>query len=349
MTLTRRGRWTAALTGVALVAAVVLGYLVLTGRAPAFIQRAAAGVGIGDPSSPPMCPLTGRPAPHGAIPDRPVLGIKVENLPEARPQAGLQNADIVYEEPVEGGITRFIVLYQCHDAARVGPVRSGRITDAGVLVQFGKPLIGYAGGANKVVKAIDRAGLVDVNYIDAARAYSRDPNRPAPHNLYTTTKRLYTAGKSTAGPPAPVFTYSRELPDRSRRVGSLHLDFSQSSDVYWNWNKPKGRWYRFHGDVPHKLEGGVQVSAANVVVQVVKVQTGSIIDTAGNPSPEVTLTGGGKAYVLRDGRMIVGRWERGSLDAVTKFYDKAGNQIALAPGTTWVELLPASVKVETTK
>ena len=348
MTLTRRGKWTAAAATVAVLAVTAVLILAITGRGPAFIQQTAAKVGLADPPPPPpTCPLTGEPAPHGVIPHRPVLAVKVENLPEARPQAGLEGADVVYEEPVEGGITRFMVLFQCHDANRVGPVRSGRTTDPGILVQYGKPLLGYAGGANEVVKAIDRAGLVDVNYLVAAKAYVRDPNRLAPHNLYTSTKRLYAAGKSKDGAPDPAFTYGDEIEGKSRRTRTVHLDFSSSSDVYWKWDRGDGVWYRSHGDVPHTLENGDQVSAANVVVQVVNVQTGSIIDAAGNPSPDVGLTGSGKAYVFRDGRMIAGKWIRDTLDDVTEFViTRAGKEIPLSPGVTWVELLPAGIRVD---
>jgi hypothetical protein len=98
--------------------------------------------------------------------------------------------------------------------------------------------------------------------------------------------------------------------------------------------------------VPHTLEGGDQVSATNVVIQVVEVTDSWIVDAAGNPSPEVELTGSGKAFVLRDGRVIVGRWERRTLDEVTTFVTKDGDEITLAPGRTWVQLLPNWIEVE---
>ncbi len=347
MTLTRRGKWTAAASAIVVVVGAVIGFFVISGRAPAIIRSVVDRVT--GKTAPPTCPLTGRPVPQGSIPDRPVLAVKVENIPEARPQAGLQNADIIYEEPVEGGITRFIVLFQCHDTGRVGPVRSGRVTDPDVLVQFGGPLLGYAGGAPSVMKAIEKAGLIDVNYIAAASAYVRDSDRAAPHDLYTSTKALYEAGKPKSGPPEPVFGFSHDLPEKSRRTRRVHLDFSSYSDVYWKWSPAKHRWYRSHGDVPHTLESGEPISAANVVVQLVKVVPGTIVDAAGNPSPEVTLTGGGKAYVFRDGRMIVGRWERDGLSDVTRFVTRSGEEILLSPGNTWVELLPDTIAVQVTK
>ncbi|HZD79863.1 MAG TPA: DUF3048 domain-containing protein [Actinomycetota bacterium] len=350
MSLTRRGK--AAIAGgvVVTVAVAAVGFFSLfPDKAPAFVRTAISGVGLAPDPPPPDCPLTGRPAPHGAIPDRPALAVKVENLPEARPQSGLDRADVVYEEPVEGGITRFIAIFQCSQADRVGPVRSGRTTDPKVLVQYGHPVIGYAGGAPPVVKAIDEAGLIDVNFDVAASAYTRDPDRPAPHNLYTTTKALWKASRTKDGAPDPVFDHAPEIEGRSRRAASVHLPFSSYSDVIWRWGKKQGAWQRFHGTEPHLLTDGRQVSAANVVVMQVPVSTGSIIDAAGNASPEVSLTGSGRAWVFRDGRVIVGRWRRPALKDVTSFVTRDGSSIALAPGTTWVELVPQSIGVQIAK
>lgn len=351
MTFSRRSKAVLAGGVIAALALLSVGFFALfPDRAPAFVRTAMAGVGLTqDPPPPPDCPLTGRPAPGGAIPDRPVLAIKVENLPEARPQTGLDRADVVYEEPVEGGITRFIAVYQCREAPRVGPVRSGRTTDAAVLVQYGHPALGYAGAAPIVERTIDRAGIIDVNYDVAVDAYTRDANRPAPHNLYTSTKALWKAAKTKEGAPDPVFSYAVELTGRSKKVATVHLPFSSYSDVYWKWSRKDRAWLRFHGTEPHMLTDGRQVSAADVVVMQVQVTPGTIVDAAGNPSPEVKLTGSGRAYVFRDGRMIVGRWERASLDDPTAFVARDGTEIALAPGTTWVELLPSTIPVQTQK
>ncbi|MGH2579556.1 MAG: DUF3048 domain-containing protein [Actinomycetota bacterium] len=347
MSLTRRGKVAAGASTVAVLALAAVGYFaVFPNRAPAFVQDAMSRVGLAEPPPPPQCPLTGEPAPQGQVPDRPALAIKVENLPDARPQAGLDRADVVYEEPVEGGITRFIVVYQCHNAGRVGPVRSGRTTDPKVLVQFGHPVMGYAGGQAPVVRAIERAGVIDMNYDIAISAYDRDDSRPTPHNLYTSTRQLWKAAKSRDGAPAPVFSYDPEVAGPSRKARTVHLPFSSYSDVYWTWSRTQSAWLRSHGTVPHVLEDGTQVRAANVVVMQVEVSNGPIVDAAGNHSPEVELTGSGRAYVFRDGRMVIGRWERETLKDVTTFVTKTGRQIALAPGVTWVELLPSTISVE---
>jgi Protein of unknown function (DUF3048) N-terminal domain/Protein of unknown function (DUF3048) C-terminal domain len=347
LSFTRRGKTAAAVGTVAVLTAFAAGFFtVFPDTAPAFIRTTMARVGLSEPLAPLSCPLTGAPAPHGAIPSRPALAIKVENAPEARPQTGLDDADIVYEEPVEGGYTRFIAVFQCAEAPQVGPVRSGRMTDPDVLVQFGRPALGYAGGVKAVKDSIARAGLIDVNYVAAAQAYTRDDSRAAPHNLYTSTRALWKAARSRDGAPAPVFKYDDELPQKAKRVSQAHLPFSSVSDVYWAWSRKRSAWLRSHGTTPHETTDGGRVSATNVVVLQVEVRPGHILDAAGNPSPVVTLTGSGRAYVLRDGRMVLGRWQRPTLSEVTRLVTEDGSPIALAPGRTWVELLPSDIAID---
>jgi Protein of unknown function (DUF3048) N-terminal domain/Protein of unknown function (DUF3048) C-terminal domain len=351
--ITRRGKVIAACATIAVAAGGTLGYFALFPQtAPAFVRETLQTVGLAEPGAgepDPTCPLSGLPAPHGAIPARPALAVKVENAPEARPQASLNEADIVLEEPVEGGYTRFIAVFQCHGSSRVGPVRSGRTTDPDFLRQLGPAVFGYAGGRNVVKVQVPKVGLVDVNYILAADAYTRDESRAAPHNLFTTTQALYKASKSREGAPEPMFAYADTWDGASKRIVSAHLPFSSASDVYWQWRGGKDAWLRSHGTVPHTLEDGERVSATNVVIQVVNVTDSTYLDAAGNPSPEVDLTGDGLAYVLRDGQLIRGRWERRSLKAVTRFVARDGTKIKLEPGRTWVELLPSSVDVSFAK
>ncbi|HSL67556.1 MAG TPA: DUF3048 domain-containing protein, partial [Actinomycetota bacterium] len=197
MALTARGKTVIGVLAVlVLLGAAVVGYLLMTGRG------GTLGGIIGGTTRPEPCPLTGI-EPESGSPERPALAIKVENIAEARPQAGLDRADIVYEEPVEGGITRFVVVFHCGDARRVGPVRSVRVVDADILVQFGRPLFGFAGGVPPAVRRVSRAGIQDLNYNVAVDAYTRDPNRSAPHDLYTSTRALYRAGEDT-GVPEPI-------------------------------------------------------------------------------------------------------------------------------------------------
>lgn len=345
MAVTRRGV-TVTLLGLLVLVAVVGGVLFLGGKAGVGPLADTGGNSDADhggapPPPPAKCPLTGI-DPSGDVPNRPALAIKVENLPQARPQIGLSHADVIYEEPVEAGITRFIVVYQCSDSDQVEPVRSARLTDPDVLRQFGKPLFGYSGAVPKVISAVRAAGIIDVNADRKPQAYQRDPNREQPHNLFTSTQDLYGSVKWRAEAPKPVFLYSSSA-SGGTQVSDAHLPFSEFSDVHWRWDAGKKVWLRFHGTEPHTYSDGSQVNAKNVIVQMVKVVLTDITDVNGVRSPEVVSTGSGTAYILRDGKMIKGTWQRSNTSQLTTFVTSSGRQIRLRPGNTWVELLPNDI------
>jgi hypothetical protein len=216
------------------------------------------------------------------------------------------------------------------------------------LVQFGSPLLAYAGGVEQVETAVAEAGLIDLSYFGpAGAAYLRDDSRDAPHNVYTKTRALYRFAEGADEPPDPVFSFDQDPPDLGRRASRVRLLFSATyADVIWEWDPEQGRWHRWHGEDPHVDEDGRQVAAANVVVMHVKVRDSSILDVAGNPSPEVRLTGKGRVWIFREGKVIAGRWIRPTIGDVTTFATRSGDEIALSPGVTWIELLPTSVDVE---
>ncbi len=350
MAFTRRGKL---FLFIGIGAALVIGVLVVMsafGKGP-LPKNPLTDIAGGSPSPEPGCPLTGAPPPDGEIPDRPALAIKVENLPAARPQYGLETADIIYEEPVEGGVTRFIVIYQCQDSDRVEPVRSARTTDPAFLVQFGQPLFAYADAAAYVQKAVAKVkAITDLNWQKFGSAYHEDPQRDAPHHLYTSTQELYKLGerKNDTGMPEPIFAYSEAFPDvKAKTAKQIHLEFSADyADVFWKYRG--GEWVRSHGREKHTIADGGQVRADNVLVQIVKLDYTGREDVTGAKVPEVVPTGKGKAYLFRDGKVILGTWERKfAKGGVTRFRAKTGEQFLLKPGVTWVELYPSTApKIE---
>ena len=346
MALTRRGRIVVIVAGATALVTVGGIALALTGHAPAVIQKAVDTVTGDDHTStppPPTCPLTGKPAPGGRVPRRPVLAVKVENTPDAYPLAGLQSADVVYEELVEGGITRFMALYQCKEAKKVGPVRSARTTDPKVLIQYEPhPVIAYSGGQLAVVNAVKRSGLVSFDEDSGGDAFWRDAARYEPHNLFLNTAKLRAkSAKRTAGegPPRRLFPFDPQAPTVGKRVSQVSMSFSSSVTAAWRWDKGAGRWQRMYQDAPMTLDSGTPITAANVIFQQVVVTEGNLVDVLGYHSPEVTLTGSGKAWILRNGMLIAGKWNRPVMGAVTKFVTKTGQVIPLSPGNTWIELV----------
>ncbi len=337
MALTKRGK---VVLGGAVAAAVVgVAILGFTGNAPGPLQDLVDTV-TGRPSP---CPLTGELRAGGRdAPSRPLFAVKVENTDAAYPLAGLHRADVIYEELVEGGITRFVALFQCEDSTRLGPVRSARTTDPKILLQYSDaPLLAYSGAAVPVTHILEDTGVASFTETSANAAYTRDDARAAPHNLFVSTKGLYRAAKAAGADlstPDPVFAFDGDVPEPSRRARSASVTFSTSTVAEWVWSH--GSWVRKLGGAPMVLEDGSRIAVANVVIQAVTVTTSNIVDASGSHSPTVDLTGSGRAWVLRDGRLIAGRWTRGSLSDVTVFETKAGEEITLAPGKTLVELIP---------
>jgi hypothetical protein len=287
------------------------------------------------------------------VPQQPALAVKMDNLAAARPQYGLSAADIVYEEPVEGGITRFVVIYQCHPAARIEPIRSGRIIDPELLAPFGSHvLLAYAGGIGPAVSAIDSSPIVDVG-VDRAplSTYWRDPDRYGPHNLVSSSAALYAVGWSehaSRTPPPPLFQYG-PLPAGAAPAASLHISYLYS-DVTWAWQPGLQAWTRSYADTgPATMAEGGQVNAANVVVlSVVMYPSPYVEDATGIHENLLVLTGSGPAQVYRNGAVISGTWVRPNLAQPPELLNSQHQVITLNPGNTWIELVPTTVAISST-
>lgn len=278
--------------------------------------------------------------------NRPLLAIKVGNSANERPQAGLDRADVVYEELVEGGVTRFMAVFSTNQAPRVGPVRSVRTVDTTILQPL-RALFGYSGGVPPVVSALrGTPGVTDVGANSAAgSAYYRDSNRAMPYNLYTSSDRLWQG--RTGAPPEPQFDFLATSDDASlggtEDATDIRLSFaSDGSALQYKYNETTGLYQRFSSGAAHMVEGPsgpIQLNFRNVLVQSVNVSIGETIDAAGLNTRDIQLTGSGNAILFRGGRAIHGTWSRNSAGARTTFSSSAG-PMRLAPGETIVELLP---------
>lgn len=293
----------------------------------------------------PVAPLTGLRLAEGANVSRPALAVKIDNLDAAResalPQMGLQKADIVFEEIVEGNITRLVAIFQSQSPGRVGPVRSARTTDVHLLPQLGRTLLAWSGGNDGVVAAVRAsAAIINVGADAASSAYARDRSRRAPHNLFVDTEALW--GRTPAGtpPPPPLFQYRVPgQPNPASAKASYGVDLTwgggaASSSVTWRWDRRLRVFVRSQNGRPHLDSSGTRLAARNVVVLVTPYGR----SPADLRSPEALTVGGGEAFVYSNGKVIHGRWARPSEDKPAALFDSTNQPVLLTPGQTWIEL-----------
>jgi Protein of unknown function (DUF3048) N-terminal domain/Protein of unknown function (DUF3048) C-terminal domain len=302
---------------------------------------------------PAVYPLTGLPATDPAKLARPALVVKIDNADgsgtnSARPQIGLNQADVVYEEMVEGSVTRLAAVFHSGDSDPVGPVRSARTTDIAVFTPLNTPLYAWSGANADFAAIIRGSALVDVGYDAHSEVYGRrnDNGHVAPHNLYSSTPELFALAPPDAKPPNPLFTYrtaNEALNASAAPAGSAHLEFgggAGSAPVDWGWDASTGAYLRSQKGSIDVDENGVQMTAQNVIISFVSYHDTGYVDPSGAPVPQGDLVGSGECWVLTNGMIIKGTWTKPSVSAITTYTDAAGAPIKLTPGRTWVELPP---------
>lgn len=290
-------------------------------------------------------PLTGLPLDDGEDPiERPALVVKIDNAPGARSNhSGLAVADIVFEEIVEGSITRFAAVFHSEGSEVVGPIRSGRTQDVDLFSSYGFPLFAWSGGNAGVERVIADAPFVDLNATGAGRGYYRGDGSQ-PHNLYNSTERLWEQTPENHPNEAPQqFHYLR--PEESfadfdgERVDGIDVGM-RGIDVEWRWDPDEGRFMRSQEGGTHRDELHGPIGATNVVVMVVEYRP-SVVDAR---SPEAQTVGQGPAYLLSEGQLVEGRWWRNAATDPIKFVALDGvTRLGLNPGNTWVELAEAEI------
>jgi Protein of unknown function (DUF3048) N-terminal domain/Protein of unknown function (DUF3048) C-terminal domain len=300
----------------------------------------------------PTCPLTGLPAPGGTVPQRPAMAVKIDNYPAGRPQSGLDKADIVFEEPVEGGITRYAAVFQCQDVPLIGPARSARNIDIGILGQLGTPLLAHVGGINPVLANINASPLVNVDLGSSNSLMIHPPGKVPPDADYTSTSIVYGTHPSMTTPPQPLFSYSAAPPGGGTPVSSVNINFSGTSNVTWKWNATTNTFQRYYNaTTPDMLANNVQNQTPNVVVQYVQISHGPWAENSGGGlevQADLYPNASGTAEIFRNGMAYTATWHRGALGDPTQFVNAFGVPIPLQPGSTWVELVPNTIMATTT-
>jgi hypothetical protein len=283
-------------------------------------------------------PLTGLPMEED--PERPALLVKVSNSPEARPWTGLEQADVVYEEVVEFGVTRFIAVLHSELPEVLGPMRSARPVDAQVAAGFGTPGFAHSGGRDEVLAALRSAPLVAITegtrgfFRDNEGRYASDP--VAPHNLFLRPEvALEVVVPRGAEPLEDLgWAFDEEPPARDDGAGTaLDVAMTDWFTTGWSYDAAAERYRRDHNGRPSLVTGPGEIGAANVVVLAVRHYVGL------SGFPETDVLGEGDALILRDGRRYLARWSKPTGADPLVLRTAVDDPFRLKPGPTWI-LLP---------
>lgn len=298
-------------------------------------------------------PFTGR----GPVPKRPTIAVKIDDTASGRPQVGINKADIVYIEAVEGGLTRLAAIFGTYKPKSVGYVRSTRPSDPDLLLQFGKITEAYSGGAHDSLPRVHRSGIRSWSNDDGARFYSRRARAASSYiNLVLNLSRVASVVKTPA-PKRIGWTFADSLKGmglhiRKGRVVRTEVTGSYrrgvGTPVLFRYRPKLHKYVRYINGVPQHSSSGHPVAARNVIVQKCRiVPHPQDTDVNGNPSQFTYTVGHGPAVIFRNGNRIDGHWSRKKRKNGTLWRAANGERIPLAPGNTWVILVRKGVPVFT--
>ncbi|MDR0847838.1 MAG: DUF3048 domain-containing protein [Propionibacteriaceae bacterium] len=292
----------------------------------------------------PQWPLSGV---RGDIAEHPALVVKVENAPESRPQDGLEYADIVFEEMVEGGISRLVAVFHSTVPAQIAPIRSIRPMD-GPIAAWTRGLMIFSGGQYPYVARAENDGLQIISMDYGADGFSRVDGRPSPHDVAGDTAAFFAQadGDHQVSPPAFAVFVEQGGAGTAQIQGTVttqvSTQFSYMALPSWTWDSASATWLRFEDGEPAMTYAGPQISAKNVIVLTVSVVYTSQADAAGSSVPESIVVGEGTGVVASGPMTAAITWRHDSETAPWQFFGPNGAPLELLPGNTWVELVPDS-------
>lgn len=337
MTTTARRRPTTAI----LTAVLALGLVAGCSEQPEPAEPTATAAP--EPPAPVLAPLRGTVV-DGEL-DRPALAAKIDNHGAARPQIGLARADIVFEELVEGGLTRYVAVWHSDVPEEIGPVRSIRPMDPDIVSPF-EGLIAYSGGQPQFVRMMEDAPVLNVVHGGPGTEglFSRTADKSAPHDVVLRAADLVEQHAELAA-PSMQFAYADDgatEPDEAVATAAadgeptarLDLVFSHASGPSWSWDPSTSVFLRAQDGEADLDSSGAQLSAVNVVTLRVPVTMGEV--------PKTELIGEGEALVSTGGGTVSATWVKRSPTDRIRLVDALGVDLRLAPGGTWIELVPTS-------
>lgn len=287
-----------------------------------------------DPTASPFSGLPG-----GA--NKPVLAVKIDNTKAAQPHAGLTEADLVYVEEVEWGLTRLLAVYATQMPSVLGPVRSARVSDIEILQPFGAVAFAYSGAQSKLLPSLAAADFFDASANASYAGWFNDANRTSPvdHMLRPAEVMEVFPAAATAQPIGLEF--SAEAPAGGKSGVSASASWP-ASQVSFDWDPEAGNYIVGMDGAPSRsVEGGPQ-RAATVVLQSVKQSDSGYGDKFGGVTPQIDTIGTGSAVVLRDGKSWEVTWERPSGAEGTTYRLADGSVLPFAIGQTWIVLLDST-------
>ena len=298
---------------------------------------------IGGIVAPDTCPLSGAKPENDGLITRPAIAVKVENANIAYPLSGLEDAEVVYEELVEGGVTRFMAMYHCTDSGKVGPVRSARAVDPGIMIPITR-ILAYSGQNAAVLDELQKADIIRIDEGTAQGSMRRIP-RPgltSEHTLYADTEAVRDVGQERYEDPPPedIFKFG-DVQDGGKRAREIEITFSELTQIRYVY--ADGVYQRYQPlEQSFEMEDGGQLEVENVLIEEHQVNNSkTIVDVSGNPSTEIAdETGSGPATLFRDGQAIEGTWNRKSLKDVVRFETESGDEMVFKEGSIWIHLLP---------
>jgi Protein of unknown function (DUF3048) N-terminal domain/Protein of unknown function (DUF3048) C-terminal domain len=334
--MSRSGSNTVATKGIRVIAVVVAGVLATMLGACSSDKPKAVPITTTDTTQAVVPnPLTGIvPSPNG-----PVIAVKVDDTAPGRPSLGVDRADVIYIEEVEGGLTRMLAVF-ASAKPDVRAVRSIRPSDPELLGQYGKIIVVASGGGGPALRILDKSTLNAVINDRGQVGFRRDPSRPAPYNLVSNLTKVSAAVKGdgvrdvgfTWAASDPQLAAAKAATKVSTRVGSTPVTFV--------WDPDKARYARTVNGRPIVTASGARVAKPNVLVQFCKiVPDPNDRDVNRNPTMFTKTIGSGPVVLFRSGKRIAGTWSRPALDAPTTFRDAAGKPLRFAPGGTFVALV----------
>ncbi|WP_308121723.1 DUF3048 domain-containing protein, partial [Actinotalea ferrariae] len=296
------------------------------------------------PVVPPTWPLTG--VATAEVAARPAVAVKIENTNVARPQVGLDQADVVWETIVEFEVSRLVAVYHSQVPAEVGPIRSVRPMDPAIIAPL-RGLLAFSGGQPGILDLVRSSGAQLISHDAGAAGLYRVSGRSAPHNVMGDLETFLAAADADhSAPPAEQFAFARR-PDLATATlagtpaGLLTFNLSAQAKPSWAFDAGTGTWLRSEGSTPAIAANGARIAATNVVAITAPHPNSPFGAQGGAPVPTYELVGSGEAVVATAGKTVVGTWSKAAVDAPMQLFGADGAPLLLAPGITWVEMIPA--------